>query len=118
LSAAFDQWRKRFNGERIWFALLETGHLCLASLSNGAWQRIRNQRILHNVEDELLAALDQEAILFSGRKEAVEQVYLFAPEHPGLVLPGDCGWQVVSLQNEMLAPLHYPSAVMTPGREN
>jgi hypothetical protein len=70
------------------------------------------------VEDELLAALDQEAILFSGGKGAVEQVYLFAPEHPGLVLPGDCGWQVVSLQNEMLAPLHYPSAVMTPGREN
>jgi hypothetical protein len=118
LSAAFDQWRKQFNGERTWFALLEIGHLCLASLSNGAWQRIRNQRILHNVEDELLAALDQEAILFLGRKEAVEQVYLFAPEHPGLVLPGDCGWQVVSLQNQMLAPLHYPSAVMTPGREN
>ncbi|MBA2658519.1 MAG: hypothetical protein H0U72_02870 [Nitrosospira sp.] len=119
LSGAFDQWRKRLNGERIWFALVETGHLCLASLSNGVWERIRNQRMLQDVEEELLAALDQEAILFSGRKETVEQVYLFAPEHPGLALPSDCGWRIIPLPTEsMLAPLHYPSAAMTPGMEN
>ncbi|MDQ3187216.1 MAG: hypothetical protein M3Q16_12335 [Pseudomonadota bacterium] len=119
LSGVFDQWRKRFNGKRIWLALVESGRLCLASLWSGAWQRIRNQRILHNVEDELLAALDQEAILFSGRKEAVEQVYLFAPEHPGLALPNECGWQILPLQNEsMPAPLHYPSTVMIAAPKN
>ena len=92
--------------KEIWFALIETGRLCLASLSNGAWQRISNQQILHGVEDELLAALDQEAILFSGRKEAAESVYLFAPEYPELRLPADCGWHIISLQTEsMLAPL-------------
>ncbi|MDN5935810.1 MAG: hypothetical protein L0H75_06465 [Nitrosospira sp.] len=111
LSDVFDQWRKRFNGERVWLALIEPGRLCLALLSNGVWQSIRNQRMLHNAEDELLAALDQEAIILSGRKEAVEPVYLFAPEHPQLALPGECGWRILPLQTEhMPAPSHYPSA--------
>ncbi|MEP7371018.1 MAG: hypothetical protein ABI659_02210 [Nitrosospira sp.] len=119
LPEAFDQWRKRFDGERIWFALIETGRLCLASLSNGAWRGIRNQRMLRNVEDELLAALDQEAILLSARKEAVEPVYLFAPEHPELALPGDCGWRIIPLQTEsMPAPSHYPLAVAALARKN
>jgi len=119
LSGAFDQWRKRFHGERIWLALIEPGRLCLALLSNGAWQSIRNQRMLHNAEDELLAALDQEMILFSGRKEEVEQVYLFAPEHPELALPGECGWRILPLQTEhMPAPPHYPSAAMITGLKN
>lgn len=119
LSGAFDQWRKRFDRERIWFALVETGRLCLASLSSGAWQGIRSQRMLHNVEDELLAALDQEAILVSARKETVELVYLFAPEHPELALPDDCGWRIIHLQTEsMPAPPYYPSAVAAPDREN
>ena len=118
LSEAFDQWRKRLNGERIWFALVETERLCLASLSNGVWQGIRNQRMLQNTEDELLAALDQEAILFSGRKETVEQVYLFAPEHPVIALPSDCGWRIIPLQTEsMIAPLH-SSAAMVSSKEN
>ncbi|KIO50482.1 hypothetical protein [Nitrosospira sp. NpAV] len=119
LASSFDQWCKRFKGERIWFALVETGRLCLASLSNGVWQGIRNQRMLHNAEDELLAALDQEAILFSARKEAVEQVYLFAPEHPELALPSDCGWRIIPLQTgNMPAPPLYPVAVAAPDRKN
>ncbi|MEO7465227.1 MAG: hypothetical protein ABIV42_07115 [Nitrosospira sp.] len=119
LSGAFDQWRKRLNGERIWFALVETGHLCLASLSNGVWERIRNQRMLQDVEEELLAALDQEAILFLGHKEMVEQVYLFAPDHPGLALPSDCGWLIIPLQTESkLAPMHYSPDAMVSGKEN
>ena len=118
LSSAFDQWRKGFEGERIWFALMETGRLCLATLSNGVWRGLRNQRMLHNAGDELLAALDQEAILFSARKEAVEQVYLFAPEHPALTLPEDCGWRIIPLQTEsMSAPSHYPLAIAAPDRK-
>ncbi|WP_040853258.1 hypothetical protein [Nitrosospira lacus] len=119
LSGAFDQCCKQFQGGRIWFALVETGRLCLASLSNGVWQRIRNQRMLQNAEDELLAALDQEAILFSTRKEVVEQVYLFAPEHPELALPEDCGWRIIPLQTgKVPAPSHYPLAVASLHRKN
>lgn len=118
LSSVFDRWRKQFKGDRIWFALMETGRLCLASLSNGIWQGIRNQRMLNSAEEELLAALDQEALLFSARKEAVEAVYLFAPEHPGLTLPQDCGWRIIPLRigNES-TPLNRLSAVTASDRE-
>jgi len=110
LTAAFDHWHKRFNKSRTWFALLETGRLCLALVENGAWQRISNQRIVHGAEDELIAALHQEAILFSVHKEADETVYLFAPEHPEFTLPEDCGWRLAHLQTEsMPAPPHYPT---------
>ncbi len=113
LSDAFDQWRKRLTGERIWLALIEPGRLCLALLTNGVWQSIRNQRILQNAENELLAALDQETILFSRRTETIESVYLFAPEHPALALPSECGWRILPLQTErMPAPPHYPTAAM------
>lgn len=115
LTAAFDHWRKRFDARRAWFALVETGRLCLALLENGGWQRISNQRIVHDVKDELLATLDQEAILFSGRKEGIETVHLFAPEHPELMLPEDCGWRIASLHTgNMPAPPYYPSAAIVP----
>jgi hypothetical protein len=110
LTGAFDHWYKRFNSNRAWFALLETGRLCIALLENGVWQRISNRRILRDAEDELIAMLHQEAILFSGREEANETVYLFAPEHRGFVLPEDCGWRVATLPTEsMPAPPHYPT---------
>lgn len=109
-TGAFDHWHKRLDSSRTWFALIETGRLCLGLLEHGVWQRISNQRILHNAEDELLTVLDQEAILFSPRKKAIETVYLFAPAHPKLALPENCGWRAASLQTEgMPAPPHYPS---------
>lgn len=113
LTAALDRWCRQFEGERMWFALIETGRICLASLSSGAWQRVCNQRMLTSAGEELLALLDQEALLFSGRKEAVEQVHLFAPEHPDLTLPDGCGWKVIPLQTgSMSAPAHFPSSAM------
>lgn len=113
LTAAFDQWCKPLDGERMWFALIEAGRICLASLSSGAWQRICNQKVLGNAGEELLAMLDQEALLFSGRKEAVEQVHLFAPEHPNLTLSDCCGWRVIPLQTGGIpAPAHFPSSAI------
>ncbi len=110
-TSAFDRWHKRFNGGRTWFALVETGYLCLALIENGAWQRISTRRVTHVTEDELIAALDQEAILFSRHPEAVEQVYLLAPEHPQLALAEDRSWRTVSLHGtEMPLPMHYPVA--------
>ncbi|SEL00986.1 hypothetical protein [Nitrosovibrio tenuis] len=119
LTATFDHWRKHFDARRGWFVLVETGRFCLALLEDGAWQRISNQRIVHNLEDELLVTLDQEAILFSGRKEAIETVYLFAPEHPQLILPEDCGWRVTSLHTvNTLPPPHYPAGAIVPDKAN
>ena len=117
LTSAFDRWCKSLDGKRMWFALIETGRICLASLSDGAWQRVCNQRILGNAEEELLAMLDQEAVLFSRLKQSVEQVHLFAPGHPKIKLPDGCGWQVVPLQNlGMPAPAHFPSLAVVASR--
>jgi len=110
LTAAFDHWHKRFDNRGAWFALVETGRLCLVLLKKGGWLRVSNQRVVEDVKDELLAALDQEAILFSGPGEGIETVYLFAPEHPELVLPEDCGWRIAPLHTDsMPVPPHYPS---------
>lgn len=108
-TSVFDHWHGRFDNGRAWFALVETGRLCLALLEGGAWLRILNQRILDDVEEELLVALEREALLFSTPAGTSGQVCLFAPEHPGLTLPEASGWQVVPLEDESRPPpIHYP----------
>lgn len=115
LSDSFDGWRKRFGGGHVRFALVEADRLCLASLAGGVWLGIRNQRVRSDMAEELLAALDQEAILHAPRGDDVEQVHLFAPEHPGLALPPDCGWRLVALPGDAFpVPLHYPSPPAPP----
>ena len=112
LVSAFDQWHKLFDEKRTYFVLVETGRFCIALLTDNIWHSIRNQRILHNVEEELLAALDQEAI-FYGHKEAVEVIRLFSPEHPGLSLPANCGWKIAPIQGSNISvPTHFPSVTV------
>lgn len=109
LLSAFDQWHNVFDDKRTYFVLVETGRFCIALLKDNVWQNIRNQRILHNVEEELLAALDQEAI-FYGHKEAVEEIRLFSPEHPSLTLPANCGWKIAPVQlSNIQVPTHFPT---------
>lgn len=110
LTSAFDRFRKRFRDARSWFAVVEDGRLCLALLEDGAWRHIRNRRIAHDINDELLAALDQEAILFPGSKGTAGAVYLLAPAYPELILPEGCGWRTVWLQADpMAAPSNVPA---------
>ncbi|HSG30062.1 MAG TPA: hypothetical protein VLB82_00790, partial [Thermodesulfobacteriota bacterium] len=97
LALVFDSCKQQLNGTRIYFALIESGRICIALLENGIWQNIRNQRVLNNVDKELLAALDQEAILY-GQREIIEQVHLFAPENPGFKLPVGCNWRITQLE--------------------
>ena len=70
LTSAFDRWRKRFDGSQVWFALIETGRLCVVRCRMAPGTAARQpEEILHRPEDELLAALDQEALLFSRRRK-------------------------------------------------
>lgn len=117
-ASVYDHWQKLLNGDKTYCAVVEAGRMCISMQINGVWHSIRNQRIVHSVADELLAALDQEAVL-SGNKAAVEQVFLFAPQHPDLTLPENCGWLIVPLPAEkMPAPAHYPSASTDDSRLN
>lgn len=108
-ASVYDRWQKLLDGNKTYFAVIEAGRICLAVLINGSWHSIRNQRILHNVAAELLAALDQEAIL-TGGKEAIERVHVFAPEHADLTLPEQCGWCIIPMPVGKIPVLpHYPS---------
>lgn len=110
LTSTFDQWHQSFSNERTCYALIETGRVCIALLADGVWHGIRNQKIMHCLADELLAALDQE-IIFSGHKSDVEEVIVFAPEHPDLALPKDCGWKIILPSADLTVPVHYPSVI-------
>lgn len=108
LASAVDHWCQQLSGERTYFALVETGRLCVAVWLNGVWHSIRNQKILQSIPNELLAILDQEAIL-SGYKTSAEQVYVFSPEQPELAFPPDSGWQIIPIQTDQIPALaHYP----------
>ena len=117
-ASVYDRWQKLLNGDKTYCVVVEAGRLCISTQIGGVWHSIRNQRILHSVADELLAALDQEAVL-SGSKAAVEQAFLFAPQHPDLMLPVQCGWLFVPLPSEKVPALaHYPSASTDNSRSN
>ncbi|MCP5246364.1 MAG: hypothetical protein H6937_10660 [Burkholderiales bacterium] len=118
LTAVLDRWIKSLNTQKSFVALVETGRICVALMEDGIWQSIRNQRVLHDVMEELWAALDQEAVL-SGNKASNEQVFLFAPEHPELTLPDKSGWHIVQLQTEKISvPAHYPATVSENAKED
>lgn len=115
-ASVYDCWQKLLNGDKTYFVVVEAGRMCISIQIDGVWHSIRNQRIVHGVADELLAALDQEAVL-SGNKAAFEQVFLFAPQHPDFTLPQNCGWLIVPLPAERIpAPAHYPSAQIDDSR--
>lgn len=110
LASVYDRWQAQLKNEKVYFAVVETGRICLAITHRGMWQSIRNQRILHRADEDLLAALDQE-VIWSGSKDAMEFVYLFAPEHPELTLPPDSGWSIIPLPaGKIQALAHYPAA--------
>ncbi|SOD18739.1 hypothetical protein [Nitrosomonas ureae] len=110
LASVYDRWQAQLKGDKIYLAIIESGRICIAITHHGKWQNIRNQRILHNAADDLLAALDQE-VIWSGTKETTEFVYLFAPEHPEITLPQESGWCIISLPAGKVSALaHYPSA--------
>lgn len=123
-TAVLDRWGKQLDRKKSYVAVIETGRLCIGVLENNIWRNVRNQRLQHSqrnqhdVAEALWAALDQEAVL-SGHKDSVEQVFLFAPEHPSLVLPPDCGWQAIPLSaGSNPAPGHYPKPLTESEEEN
>lgn len=108
LAAALDHWSKWLVEKQVWFVLVETGRFCLVALSEGVWRCVRNQRIVENLQEELLAALEQELIILSPDR-SVERVYVFAPELAGPLPVHDLRWQFVRLPDEKYpAPSYFP----------
>lgn len=118
LAAVLDHWSKRLVEKQVWFVLVETGRFCLVVLSDGAWCCTRNQRVVENLQEELLAALEQESIIF-GPDQLVERVYVFAPELTEWLPVQDHRWQFVHLPDaKHPAPSHFPLIKGMGGRQD
>lgn len=118
LAAAFDHWSKRLVDEQVWFVLVETGRFCLILLQAGAWRCVRNQRVVENLQEELLTALEQESIVFSS-VGATEQVYVFSPELAGSLPETILRWKFVHLSDDGSSiPSHFPLANEADNRRN
>lgn len=111
LAAALDYWSRKLSSEQLWFVLIESNRFCLASILAGRWQGIRNQRIVSNLEQELLSALEQEAIL-SGQPADTrpQRVQVFAPATIEWQLPQQVQeWYFERLmQSEQPVPAQFP----------
>ncbi len=108
LAAALDHWAKQLTGRQVWFVLVEPGRFCLVSLQDGIWRGVRNQRIVENLQEELLSALEQESVI-SGVNQPAGQVYVFAPEYSGQWPGRDSRWQFVRLPDHARSvPAHFP----------
>jgi len=116
LAATLDHWSRELDSKRLWFVLIEPERFCLVLLQNDSWCCVRNQRIVQNLGEELLSAFEQEAVI-SGRREPVEQVYVFAPEYSELELASNHGWQFVLLPGgKKSAPAHFPLSKIDGGK--
>lgn len=94
LMAAFNRWRKEFNGERQWFVLGEPGRLCVAQLQAGHWRSIRSHRIEGAWQEEAALILEREMLLADD--ELPQEILLQAPE--GLSSIGGVARQIRQLQ--------------------
>lgn len=110
LAAAMDHWSRELNDQRFWFVLIEPGRFSFALLHNNRWRCVRNQRIVQNLEEELMSALEQEAIIL-GQRETIEQVYVVAPAESEWELTNHHGWRFARLPDgKSNAPAHFPLA--------
>ncbi len=78
LMAAFNDSRKEMKEASSWFVLMEKGISCIARIREGTWERLRQCR---GEIDEAWLMLEREAVL---AEDAGRNVYLYAPEHPGI----------------------------------
>ncbi len=111
LAAVLDHWSKELDSRCLWFVLIEGERFCLTARFDGVWHCIRNQQVVHNLEEELLSALEQEMII-SGRRQPIEQIYVFAPQYAGQLPENDHSRQFLRLPDgKCPAPPHFPFAL-------
>ncbi len=115
LTAVLDHCSSKLSDDSLWFVLIEANRFCLVSMLAGQWRCIRNQRMVNRLEQELLSALEQEAVLSGCMPNAAvsQLVQIFAPATAEWQLPQLPGWRFERLlQLEQSAPTHFPFVVM------
>ncbi|MDT8363937.1 MAG: hypothetical protein RQ714_04725 [Nitrosomonas sp.] len=112
LAAVLDYWSKKLPCDQLWFVLIETNRFCLVLMRDERWQCIRNQRVISNLEQELLSALEQEAVLSGQSVNAsqIQAVKVFAPAVAEWQLSRIQGWHFerLSLREDQPVPACFP----------
>ncbi len=80
-----------------WLALVESGNLCLALLQQGRWSWMRTIRTGAHWHKELPFLLNREALV-ANIEHNVDEVLLWAPDHPGVEVRSAERWKIRHLQ--------------------
>jgi len=105
LAAAFNGARRSIGREAAWLAVAEPGRVCVAYLEQGAWRRLRSERVRNRLEDELPAVLER-LRLADGIDAGPGRVLLVARDEPRVELAPASGWWLerVRLEDAGAAP--------------
>lgn len=90
LMAAFNLWRREFDGPLVWFVLAEEDRVCLATFKNGRWGDLQNQFADADWPTELSSQLARQRVL--GNLDDEGRVYVCVPDQAveqSLRLPGE-----------------------------
>lgn len=108
LAMVLDHWAKALDNKNLWFVLLEAQRFCLVVIQQGVWRCVRNQRIVIDLQEELLAALIQESIVL-GAEPSTMPIYVFGSEQGRIFPEASTGWRFMSLPDiRRSVPLHFP----------
>ncbi len=105
LMAAFNCCRDSLQGRNAWFALLEPGNLCLATLQGGQLSWLRKVRIGNAWHEELSRHLERETYL-ANNGAATNDVLLWAPQHEARSIPALARWNIQQLKPNPLRGRH------------
>lgn len=100
LMAAYNASRQHLGGSCTWFAVAESGNLCLALLRHHNWASLRSMRLSESWQSELPQLLERESIL-AGAGETAGQMFLWAPELDDAAWPDASRWRVRSIRPEV-----------------
>lgn len=90
LMAAFNLWRREFDGPLVWFVLAEEDRVCLATFKNGRWGDLQNRYADADWPADLSVQLTRQRVLGSLDDEG--RVYVCVPDQTveqSLRLPGE-----------------------------
>jgi hypothetical protein len=93
---AYNKWRPAMKDRNMWFALAESGKLCLGQIIEDEWRRLRSHLLRNTLGAELHQLLEQEMLITDEAMKDVH-VYLYAPDHGEVSIPPGGRWSLQRL---------------------
>ena len=105
LATAFNCCRRSIGRAPAWLAAAEPGRVCVAYLADGAWRKLRSERVRARLEDELPAALER-LRLADGIDAGPGRVLLVARDEQQVEFAPSSGWSLerVRLEDAAASP--------------